>query len=93
MCKASGHKLQEVMETVGLRTEDDNCDLSAGQVLLVFDTLIHGEKNVEFGCLCGLEKVAILKPYQSRVAGCFTVVTGERIAESFVDAFVDGMRI
>ncbi len=30
MCKASGHKLQEVMQTVGLRTENYNCDLSAG---------------------------------------------------------------
>jgi hypothetical protein len=57
--------------------------------LLVFDTLIDGEENVESGCLCGFEKVAILKSCQSRVAGCLTVVTDQRIAESLVDAFVD----
>jgi hypothetical protein len=57
--------------------------------LLVFDALIHGEKNVEFGCLCGLEEVAILKSCQSRVAGCLTIVTGQLIAESLIDTFVD----
>jgi hypothetical protein len=55
---------------VGLRTKNDNRDLSAGEVLLVFDTLIHREKNVEFGCLSGLEKIAVLKSCQSSIAGC-----------------------
>ncbi len=74
------------METVGLRTENNDCNLSAGYVLLIFDTLIHGEENVEFG---GLEKISVVKSCQSRVTGCLTIVAGQRIAESLVDAFVD----
>src|SRR5438128_10048437 len=76
------------MQTVRLRTENNNCNLSAAQVLLVFDTLIHGEENVEFGYLCGFEKVAILKTCQSGVASCLPIVTGQRIADSLVDTFV-----
>jgi hypothetical protein len=51
--------------------------------------LIHSQENVKFSCLCRLEKVAIPKSCQSGVAGCLAIVTGQRIAESLVDAFVD----
>ncbi len=54
MRKARGHKLQEVIQTVGLRTEN-----------------------------------AILESCQSSVASCLTIVTGQRIAESLVDTFVN----
>jgi hypothetical protein len=57
--------------------------------LLVFDTLIHGEENVEFGCLRRGKKFAIPKPGKSAVTGCLTIMTGQQITKSLVNPFVD----
>lgn len=57
--KASGHERQQVFQSVRLRAENEDCDLSASQILLAFKTLIHGEENVEFGSFRGLEELAI----------------------------------
>ncbi len=57
--------------------------------LLVFDTLIHGKKNVEFGCLRRCNKVAIFQSGQSSVTGCLAIVLRQRVPESLIDTFVD----
>lgn len=58
--EASGDEGKEVFET-RLRAKNDDGDLSADQILLVFDTLIQGEKGIEFGAFCGCEEVAIFQ--------------------------------
>jgi hypothetical protein len=50
--EAGGQVWQEVFQTVRLGTENDNCNTSVGQILLVFDTLIYGEENANFVGVC-----------------------------------------
>jgi hypothetical protein len=57
--------------------------------LLVFDTLIHGKENVEFGCLRRCNKVAIFQSGQSSVTGCLAIALRQRVPESLIDTFVD----
>jgi hypothetical protein len=61
--------------------------------LLVFDTLINGEENVEFACLRCSKNVAVLQPRQSSVTGRLAIVTGQSVPESLIDTLVDEMRI
>jgi hypothetical protein len=63
--------------------------LATGQILLVFDTLIHGKENVEFGCLRRCKKLAIFQSSQSSVTGCLAIVIRQRVPESLIDTFVD----
>ena len=80
---------QQVFQTVRLCTENDNRDVSASEVLLVFDTLIHGEEDVKSACFRCRKKVAILQPCESSVTGSLAIVTGQIIPESLIDTFVD----
>jgi hypothetical protein len=51
--------------------------------------LIHGEENVEFGCLGRRKKIAIFQSSQSSVTGCLAIVLGQTVPETLIDAFVD----
>ena len=82
--EASGDKGKEVFETTRLRAKNDDGDLSADQILLVFDALIQGEKGIEFGAFCGCEEVG-----QPSVADSLAVLAGQMIASSLVDTLVD----
>jgi len=55
----------------------------------VFNTLIHGEENIEFGCFRSGKKVAILQSCESSVTGRLAMVTGQGVAESLIDTLVD----
>ena len=79
----------EVFETTRLRAKNDDGDLSADQILLVFDALIQGEKGIEFGAFCGCEEVAIFQAGQPSVADSLAVLAGQVIASSLVDTLVD----
>jgi hypothetical protein len=59
--EASGYVWQYVFQTVRFRAENDDADTSSSQVLLVFDALLHGEENVQFGGFRCREKVAIVE--------------------------------
>ena len=87
--EASGDKGKEVFETTRLRAKNDDGDLSADQILLVFDALIQGEKGIEFGAFCGCEEVAIFQAGQPSVADSLAVLAGQVIASSLVDTLVD----
>jgi hypothetical protein len=78
--EASGDEGKEVFETTRLRAKNDYGDLSVNQILLVFDTLIHGEKSIEFGTFCGCEEVAIFQAGQPSVADSLAVLAGQMIA-------------
>jgi len=58
--EAGRHEGQEILETVGLRMENDDCELAGSQILLIFESLVHGEENVEFGDFRSGKKVAVL---------------------------------
>lgn len=60
--EASGHEWQQVFQTARLRMENDNCDFAGGQVLLVFEPLIHGEENAEFALFRGGKKSPFFSP-------------------------------
>jgi hypothetical protein len=57
--------------------------------LLVFDTLVHGQENIEIGCFRGFEKLAVAQSSESCVASRLAIVTGQRVPESLIDTFVD----
>src|SRR6266481_5316480 len=69
--------------------ENDDCNLSGRQILLVPETLIHGDENVEFGCSRGGKEIAVLQSGKSGKTGCLAIVTGQRVPESLIDALVD----
>jgi hypothetical protein len=48
--EADEHVWQEVFQTVRLRKENDYCDTSASQILLIFDTLIYSKENFKLRC-------------------------------------------
>jgi hypothetical protein len=57
--------------------------------LLIFETLIDGEENVESSCFSGGKKVAVLSSGESGVAGGLAIVSGKGVAETLIDALVD----
>jgi hypothetical protein len=69
-----------IFETARLRAKNDDGDLSVDQILLVFDTLIQGEKDIEFSDFCCCEEVAIFQPGQPSVADSLAVLAGQMIA-------------
>ena len=87
--EASGNEGYEVFETTRLRAKNHDGDLSVDQTLLVFDTLIQGEKGIEFGDFCSCEEVAIFQPGQPSVADSLAVRARQMIASSLVDTLVD----
>ncbi|MFI5097332.1 MAG: hypothetical protein ACHQT6_05090 [Candidatus Acidiferrales bacterium] len=80
---------QQVFQTVRLCTKNDDCDVSAGEVLLIFDALIHGEEDVKSGCFRCRKKVAIFQTCQTSVTGSLAIVTAQGVPESLIDTFVD----
>src|SRR5260370_67217 len=87
--EASGRQWQQVFQTIRPGTENDNCDLAGSQILLVFDTLVHGKEDIEFACFRSGKKVAVLQSRESSVTGRLAMVTGQRVAESLIDTLVD----
>jgi len=87
--QAGGDVDQQVFQAVGVRTKNENCDGSADKILLVFDALIHGEENIEFGDLRGGKKIAVLKSGESSITSGLALMTGEGVAETLIDAFVN----
>jgi hypothetical protein len=57
--------------------------------LLVFDSLIHSQENVEFCCFRCCKKIAIFQSCESGVTGGLAIVTGQIVSEPFVDTFID----
>jgi hypothetical protein len=57
--------------------------------LLVFDSLIHGEENVEFASFRGCKKLAILQSGEPSVPRCLAIVAGQRAPKSLIDTLVD----
>lgn len=78
--EASGDEGKEVFETTRLRAKNDYGDPSADQILLVFDTLIQGEKGIEFRAFCGCEEVAIFQAGHPGVADSLAILAGQMIA-------------
>ena len=77
---SSGDEGKEVFETTRLRAKNDDGDLPVDQILLVFNTLIQGEKGIEFGAFFGCEEVAIFQAGQPSVADSWAVLAGQMIA-------------
>lgn len=87
--ETSGGEWQQVFQAIRLRAENHDGDLAGGQILLIFDALIHGEEDVEFGRFRCFEEVAIFQPGESGVPNCLALVTWERVSETLVDTLVD----
>ncbi len=49
-----------------IRGQDDECQFTAGEVLLIAHILIAGEEHIEFRILSHVEQSAILKPLPSQ---------------------------
>jgi hypothetical protein len=87
--ETSGCEWQQVFQTIRLRAENDDGNLAGGQILLIFDALIHAEEDVEFGSFRCFEEVAIFQPGKSGVPDCLALVTRQRVSETLVDTLVD----
>ncbi len=57
--QGSRDEWQQVFEAIGFGTEDDDCNFSGLEVLLVGYALIDPQQDVEPGSFGGREKVAI----------------------------------
>jgi hypothetical protein len=87
--EASGCVQQQVFQTVRLCAENDDSDTSYNEVLLVFDALVHGEKNIKFGGFRRRERVTILESCESSVTRGLAIVAREIIPESLINTFVE----
>lgn len=80
---------QQIAQAVRFRPEDDDGDLSVGQILLVFDSLIRREEYVElrgFGCI---QDLSVLEAGKARVARCLAIMTGQVVPELLINTLVD----
>ncbi len=89
LCSAARQKAQQILQSVRFRTKNDDGDCSVSQILLVFDALIHGKKNIKFGRFRRAQKRAILQPSEPCVTGGLAIVIGQVVPESLIDAFID----
>jgi hypothetical protein len=80
---------QQVFEASRFGPQNHDGDVSASQILLVFNALIHGKENIKFGRFRRLEKFTIFQPRQSGVTSCLAVVGRQRIPESLINTFVE----
>jgi hypothetical protein len=80
---------EQVTQTVRFQQENDHRKSSTLHVLLVFDSTIHGEKNVklsDFGCC---EKFTVLKSGEAGVTSRLAIVFWEILPKALIEAFVD----
>jgi hypothetical protein len=87
--EASWHERQQIFEAVRFRAQKNNCDVSASQILLVFNTVIHGKQDIEFGRFRSSEKFSILQASQSSITSCLAIVRRQGVPESLIDVFVE----
>jgi len=62
--------------------KNNNRDFSLPEILLIFESAIDGQDNIEFCSLGGGQKLAIFKPSKTGISGRLAIVTGEIVAQS-----------
>jgi hypothetical protein len=80
---------QQVFEAIGFGAENDDGNPSGLQILRLGYALIDRQQNIETGCFGRRGKVAIFESRQPGVTRRLAVVTGQKIPQPLVNAFVD----
>jgi hypothetical protein len=80
--EAIGDQGQEVFQQDRLSAKNNNRDFSLPEILLIFESAIDGQDNIEFCSLGGGQKLAIFKPSKTGISGRLAIVTGEIVAQS-----------
>jgi hypothetical protein len=80
---------QQIFKAIRFGTQNHDRNFSASQILLVLDTLIHGEENIESGWFRRRQKFAIPHPSQSGITSSLAVVGWERIPKPLIETFVE----
>ena len=62
--------------------------MPSSYILLVFKAAIDSEQYIEFGGLCGIQKVIVLESTKTSVASTFALMARQVISQSVVDALV-----
>ena len=89
LSKAFRNEGREVFQQDRLSTKNDNRDFSLLQILLVFESTINGQYNVESSSLgCG-QKLTVLKSSKPGVSGSLAIVTRKVVAQSFAHALIE----
>jgi len=60
----------------------------ASQILLVFDSLVYGDEDVEASCLGCFEKLSILEASDAFVAGRLAIDPRKRMTQAFIETFI-----
>jgi hypothetical protein len=68
--------------------KNDNRNLSLPQILLVFESPINGEDNIEFRSLGRRQKLTVFRSGKASISGGLTVMIGEIVTQSFVHTLI-----
>lgn len=74
--KTSGYARQQLFEGDGLRAKDDHRDVSASEILLVTEAVIHGQQDVKAGGFRGVQELSVLESTKTGVSGRLHIVVG-----------------
>jgi hypothetical protein len=86
--EAIGNQCQKVFQQDRLSAKNDDRNLSLPHILLVFESPINREDNIEFRSLGRSQKLTVFKSGKAGISGCLTVMTGEVVAQSFVHTLI-----
>ncbi|HWZ97099.1 MAG TPA: hypothetical protein VN025_04995 [Candidatus Dormibacteraeota bacterium] len=89
MSKTIRHERKKILQPIRLRAENDDCDCSSGQVLLILDSLIDGEKDIELGHFRRFEEFAILETGEASVTSGLASMIWKEVPKPFIDTFVN----
>ena len=84
-----GNQGQEVFQQDRLSAKNDNRDFSLPEILLIFESAIDGQDNIESCRLGRAQKLTILKSSKASVSGCLTIMSRKVVAQFFVHALVE----
>jgi hypothetical protein len=86
--EAIRNQRQKVFQQDRLSAKNDNRNLSLPHILLVFESPINREDNIEFRSLGHSQKLTVFKSCKTSISGCLTVMIGEIVAQSLVHTLI-----
>jgi hypothetical protein len=87
--KHSGYEWLQIAKAIRESTENDDGDVPEPQVLLIRNTPVDSNKNVETGAFGRVEQTTVLQARQFGEAGGLAVVAGKQKAHALVNALID----
>jgi len=77
------------LQPVGWSPKNQESNLPASEVLLIWNTLINCDQDMEAAGFSGIEQLSILQSCKPSKPSGLTVVIREKKTEAFIDALVE----